>query len=525
MENLSDKNIDFVPYQQSKDVAVPKGANPEIINGGIYFGSLINKLHLIKLNNLDPDETKAYSGANKEKFTPKTWSDLCKMSHNGAQQYDAEDFLYCKKLDFPMNRLITLRRFPLPCTDNIYDSFNQSQPDIARMVTYFDQDINKMEDILSFSYGMKWKTLTAEMEQASSIGNQSGFSGLSEKVMSAIDPVMAKNKLMGQNKLNYDPKHDQNKVYGPIDSITETNIRDVGLEFTKEFDLQFDYELRSINGRTAEFAFKDLIANILAVTYNNAKFWRGSRYWVGERPSQFTEHMQYMNPENMDEFLSGAFKDLKATLGTFAQKGSAINALKNMMSNGLSMALGKILDNVGRPSILVMNSLLSGEPTGFWHVTIGNPDNPIMCIGNLLCTGVDVKFPTDSLSYGDFPTKLQVNVKLKPGQPKDKAGIETMFNMGRSRIYYNPKTVKHTNNNNNISKRARHFLDFDKNKPGIDETINNVFDFVADKVEVVTENSSQFLKSNFKIDNKITTKIPKITNNITEVRKNATSLL
>jgi hypothetical protein len=485
MENLSDKNISFIPYEIANNIAVPKGANSSLINNGPAYGSLINKLHLIKLSNLNPDDSKAYSGENKSKFEPKTFSDLCKMSANGAQQYDAEDFLYCKKLDFPINRLITLRRFPLPCTDNIYNSFNQSQPDIARMVTYFDQDVNKMEDILSFSYGMKWKLLTAEMEQASTIGDQSGFSGLSKKVMGYIDPVMAQNKLKGQNALDYDPKHDQNKVYGPVDSITETNIRDVGLEFTKDFDLQFDYELRSINGRTPEFAFKDLIANILAVTYNNAKFWPGSRYWVGERPSQFLNHMQYMNPDNMDEFLSGAFKDLKATLGGFAKKGSAINQLKNLMSNGLAMALGKILDNVGRPSILVMNSLLSGEPTGFWHVTIGNPDNPIMCIGNLICTGVDVKFPTDSLSYGDFPTKLQVNVKLKPGQPKDKAGIETMFNHGKSRIYYNPKSIKVSNNNSQISKRARSFNGF--TEQAIDETIKGVFDFVADKVAVVTE--------------------------------------
>lgn len=498
MENIKDRNINFVPYEVSNDIAIPKGASPELINKDKSFGSLVNKLHLIKLKNLDPDDSKAYTGDNKSKFEPKTFSDLCTMYGTNAQQYDAEDFLYCKKLNFPINRLITLRRFPKPCTDNIYDSFNQAEPDIARMITYFDQETNKLDDILSFSYGMKWKQLSAEMEQASSVGDQSGFSGLSKKVMSFIDPNLAQNSLRGENALNYDPKHDQNKVYGPVDSITETHIRDVGMDFTKDFDLQFDYELRSYNGRTPEFAFKDLIANILATTYNNAKFWPGSRYWVGERPSRFIEKMQFMNPDSIDEFLSGAFNNLKTALGAFKTKGSAINQLKNLMSNGLAMALGKLLDNVGRPSIITMNSLLSGEPTGYWHLTVGNPDNPIMCIGNLICTGVDVKFPTDSLSYGDFPTKLQVNVKLKPAQPKDKAGIETMFNMGRSRIYYNPKTVKKSDNNMQISKRARSFNDFTDSV--IDEAISETFDFVADKVKVVTEFTKTF-KNDKQMDN------------------------
>ena len=484
------EEIKFLPYEESTNIGLPKGLTPEgqaRIQSGKTYGSLVNKLHLIKLADI-PSSDKDLS--KNPKFTPKTFTDLCRMSGNGALEYDAEDFLYCKKLDFPINRLITLRRFPHPCTDNIFDRKNQASPDIARMVTYFDQDTNKLDELLGFSYGMKWKELTAEMEQASSIGDQSGFSDMSKGIMQFIDPTLAKNKMMGQNLLNYDPKHDQNKVYGPVDSITQTHIREIGLEFNKEFDIVFEYEMRSWNGRTPEFAMKDVIANILATTYNNAKFWPGSRYWVGERPSRYTEAAQFMNPESMDQFLSGAYNALKSAMGAFSTKGSKIAALKNVMQNGLMIGLGKILDNIGRPSILVMNSLLSGEPTGFWHLTIGNPDNPIMCIGNLICTNVEFKFPSDSLSYGDFPTKLVVNVKLKPGQPKDKAGIETMFNHGKQRIYYNPKTVSKTKNHQNISRRARTFYGHDTNLQGIKETLNNTFDFVAEKVVEVVEDVS-----------------------------------
>jgi hypothetical protein len=147
--------------------------------------------------------------------------------------------------------------------------------------------------------------------------------------------------------------------------------------------------------------------------------------------------------------------------------------------------MAKILDKVGRPGILTMNSLLSGEPTGFWHLTVGNPLNPTLCVGNLICTGVDVSFPTDSLSYGDFPTKVQFKVKLKPAQSKDRAGVEMMFNMGKQRIYYAPKTVDVEKNKNYISASARKFFNFDSKE--IDNTLSQTFDFIADGVKSVVK--------------------------------------
>ncbi|MDR0206272.1 MAG: hypothetical protein LBI45_03310 [Bacteroidales bacterium] len=62
-------------------------------------------------------------------------------------------------------------------------------------------------------------------------------------------------------------------------------------------------------------------------------------------------------------------------------------------------------------------------------------------MGNLICTGVDVSFPDDTLSFGDFPTTIKAVVKLKPALPRDRAGIEMMFNHGRKRIYM-PAGVK-----------------------------------------------------------------------------------
>ena len=481
--SLKDGALNIAGYELTDNIATPKGA--ATLEGKLKKGqittSVVNRLHLIKLANDFPYQDKDYHKL-KSAFEIKSFIDLCNMDAQ-ALAYDPDDFLYCKNVHFPINRMITLRRFPYPCTDNIWDKETQGEPDIARMIGYWDQETNKLEELLGFSYKMKWKELTAEYEQAGMQGEQSGLSGYMKKAMKVFDPELWKNDLRGDNANNYDPKHDQNKVYGPVDSITNTHIRDIGLEFTKDFEITFEYELRSINGRTPEYAMKDIIGNILACTYQNAKFWPGARYWVGERPSKFTQHFQYMNSDDIDKVLTSTANDLKSLFATFSSKGSAIQQLKAAMTGGIGVALGKILDKVGRPGILVMNSLLSGEPTGFWHLTVGNPMNPVLSMGNLICEDVEFSFPTDSLSYGEFPTKLQVKVKLKPGQAKDRAGIETMFNMGKHRMYFAPKTVT-VNHAKHIGRQTRGFFGFDSKS--IDRALEHTFDFIADGVKTVT---------------------------------------
>jgi hypothetical protein len=476
-------NLDIPRYEQTTNIAQTKGADSSLLNNGVITNSLINKLHLIKLVGIpfnDDDLRK------NEKYQRLTYTDLCNID-SYARSYDPDDFLYCKNFGLPINHLITLRRFPFPCTDNLYDKDNQQQPDVSRMVTYFHQDVNKLDDLLAFSYATRWKELQSEMEQATMQGDQSGFDGFLKKIYQVIDPNLWENKLRGDNANMVDPKYDQNKVYGPVDSITNTHIRDVGLDFNKEFDLVFEYELKSIGGRTPEYAMKDIIGNILATTFQNARFWPGSRYWVGDRPAskESMDKLAHMNSDQIDEQTFKNVEALKNAVRIFGEKKSAIKMVKDIVQGSFALGVAKIADKIGRPSILTMNSLLSGEPTGFWHVTIGNPENPILCIGNLICTGVDFKFPTDSLSYGDFPTQLQVNIKLKPGKAKDRAGIEMMFNTGRQRIYYAPKSITKPANKTLKSGNRLSFLNLDNGK--LLPMLGEAYDFLTKNVEAVTE--------------------------------------
>ena len=78
--------------------------------------------------------------------------------------------------------------------------------------------------------------------------------------------------------------------------------------------------------------------------------------------------------------------------------------------------------------------MLSGYPTGEWHLTIGNPLNPIAMMGNLVCNNVKINF-NDDLGPDDFPTEMTVSLQLMPGRQRHRGDWESMFNRGNGRLY------------------------------------------------------------------------------------------
>jgi hypothetical protein len=381
-------------------------------------------------------------------------------------RYSYSDFAMAKYFGkIPNNMMITLRRFAFPAPDDVIspkiDGKDSPQPDIARAVTWLGEDTgNSLNEILNFSHGYTWKDATAEVQKITK--NTKAASGklggiingskiLSEAVNSAQGNDAYASRMKKQNgDAGYDAFSETypNHVFGPLNVIKTVAQREQGLNYTQEFTLKFEYELRDLGGANPKVIMLDQLSNILALTYSNAPFWGGDVRYVGDGSvAKPLGEIQKLRDGDYGGFLSSVVTSVtgKKGDGTFGGALSDIgNKIKGIVKEG---GAGKLLNNVlGGGLMKMFNSpqggeavmaLLTGDPTGQWHVTIGNPLNPIAVIGNLACTNTTVNFE-GAMGVQDFPEKMVVTVSLKPGRPRDKAEIESMFNSGRGRFYLQP---------------------------------------------------------------------------------------
>jgi len=425
------------------------------------------------------------------------------LTDNYAYRYQYSDFALAKYYGkIPNSMLITLRRFAYPSPDDIItpkgltkDGKMESiqQPDIARAVTWLGEAPgNNMGDILKFSNGYSWKdaestlqTITPKQKEASgSFGKFiDGNSILSAAVNgSAGRDAVASN--MNKQNAGYDAFMETypNHVFGPMNVIKNVLVREQGLKFEQEFTLKFEYELRAFEGANPKVMMLDQLANILALTFNNAPFWGGAVRYISD--GAVAKPMGNLSKLREGDYLGFAGSILDDIGKQFKSVGDVVGGTIGALMNGdPTAALGalknsKFLNNlIGGYAMDMFNtpqggeaarSLLTGDPTGQWHLTVGNPLNPIMVIGNLCMQDCEITFD-GGMGIQDFPEKMTVVIKLKPGRPRDKAEIESMFNSGRGRFYIQPDDVADINKTVDVNEYGNK----DKKTAGKDVFVNN----------------------------------------------------
>lgn len=386
-----------------------------------------------------------------------------------GMNYSWGDFLYCKYYGrITNNYMITVRRFAAPVPDNIWDPkvFNNgkyvdnSQFDIARAITYMSEASgNKLEEILNLNFKYAWEDIESSMQVAQSKANgiqgskilgigTTGFS-LQSAVSSAATTGSGTNTAKGQEQsLNagFDALKETypNYIEGPLNVIKKMTIQGQGLDFTHEFTLKFEYDLRSVDSINPKMALLDIMTNMLVLTYSNAPWWGGGHRFLGS--GNFGSPLgdrKLLESGDIGGFLKSVQASVGGLLSTAFGDGGGGFSLESVLG-GLGDVAGDMLggwlgENLNSPQgAQAVQALLSGEPTGKWHVTIGNPLNPIAMIGNLTLQDTKMKF-TGPLGKDDFPSILEVTMTLKPGRPRDKSDIESMFNCGRGRLYQQPE--------------------------------------------------------------------------------------
>lgn len=425
------------------------------------------------------------------------------ISELGVAKYRYIDFMFCRDLGkIPNNHLLTLRKFTRPVGDNINTrlpksdtpyNFNQSM-DVGRLVTWFGNGDNKLEDIIKYNYVATFKQLDSKIQPVDSQEDEES-TGIIGKMVNTINPrynqAMSQGRTGAHNFISqlggrylstsyanfarggqyerheiFTP-YDNHKVYEPKNTIQSTHVYEGKLTFSQEFTIKFSYKLRAYDNINPRAAFLDLIGNILAVTYRSGTFWGGSRMFRGAPPNKVgTAKVNAFLDRTFDtlggignNLLSGNL-DIGGTLGSIwgAVKQIASDAFNTAKSLALgntstkgksplqvigaivkhtglwSGVQGMIKNGLGRPAVYALDSLLTGDNVGLWHLTIGNPRNPIMSIGNLIIDKSEIT-QSGPLGLDDFPTDLTVSVSLKHGRPRDSAEIQKMYTKGSGPIY------------------------------------------------------------------------------------------
>lgn len=267
-------------------------------------------------------------------------------------------------------------------------------------------------------------------------------------------------------------RYDENKVYEPKGTIRDTHQYEGKMTFTHDFTLTFNYELRAYEDINPKSAFLDLIGNILKVTYRTGTWWGGENRIFGAPGNKagWKKAMALIDKgtagakDFANDFFSGNF-DANAFFGkfgnfmkNFAPKNLSLQGVmdalngnesgdggedknagvKKAVSAGIDVLSGMFKNAMGRPAVYALQSILDGSPVGLWHVTIGNPRNPIVAMGNLIIDNTSIQ-QYGPLGIDDFPTGIKVVVNLKHAKSRDASEIANMYTKGIGMINMKPK--------------------------------------------------------------------------------------
>lgn len=377
---------------------------------------------------------------------------------------------------------------------NTGDAYNLYSciPDLAHMVTWFDTEDNKLSNILKMSFRATWKEMNAEISTADSQADSEG-TGILGMIANTLNP--AYNAQMGEGKTgthNFTSwfggkighglatfgkpgqyqnsailtNYDQHKIYTPKDTIQSNHYYEGKIEFEHEFSLTFNYKIRNYGDISQKTAMHDLINNILLTTFTKGSFWGGEHkiYGASNNNSAIRKMTAFID-DKFDQLYGFTENVLTGAINWQELWSSICSAVGNMLESSKNKAeeiigdpkgtakkygedivtflrehkindaiKGTLKNTLGRPALYALNSIVSGEPLGLWHVTIGNPLNPIVTIGNLILTNAELSFGDAPLGLEDFPTELKCVVTLKHCKPRDLIEMEKMFTKGEKAI-------------------------------------------------------------------------------------------
>jgi hypothetical protein len=384
---------------------------------------------------------------------------------------------------FEKDNKVSFKSRGVPDLDKLYDAKgeNNTSLPVAQAITFFGGDTgNSLSTILGINTGLNFTQDT----QAAMKNEQTGDPGLmnspyGDLIKSFITgtgvdfDVDAADNLAGTlltpekninslQRMLLDQAVSEDgplskKIFVNVNTVNQMMIRSQGFNGGFEsFSLDFHYNLTSVGRINSKLLFLDLMTNLLSIGADYGQFLspelRLSQTSVGlgfpGGPAGYAKSIvdpigyirdtvsKMLSKDNVDRQLRNE-NALKDQVTKIAEE---VKAFANDPSQGLGpdstlmKSISVMLSDAFLKKIYFSPIMLSGYPTGDWHLVVGNPLNPIAMIGNLVCTNVKITFGED-LGPDDFPTELKAQFTLHPGRQRHRGDFESMFNRGNGRLY------------------------------------------------------------------------------------------
>lgn len=352
---------------------------------------------------------------------------------------------------------------------------------VAQAVTYFGEGTgNSLATILNISTGLNFSYQTQEPLKSEQTGDpgllnspfgdliksfiQSGENNINVEGLDNLLGTFAtpqKNiNLLRRKLLDGAVQGDgplSKKIFVNVNTVNQVMTRNQGFSGGMEsFNLTFDYNLTSVGNINTKLLLLDLMTNLLSIGTDYGQFLSpelrleqtsvglgfpgGAKGYaksivdpIGYIKDQVSGILSEQNVNNIQSGLGSLKKDIE----------EATNEIKNFIADpkkGIPKegkfynSIAIMLSDLFLKKVYYQPIMLSGYPTGEWHLVVGNPLNPIAMIGNLVCTNVKITF-NDELGPDDFPTQMTAVFTLYPGRQRHRGDWESMFNRGNGRLY------------------------------------------------------------------------------------------
>ena len=415
-------------------------------NGDMIFG-LNNENSLNQIVEGDIDEKVLAEGLSIRHLVQ--WSE-----QYPALQLRGQDFAYCKNLDtYPNNRLIVLRRFKNGVPDNLFDyatpetinDNNFLQP-LSTLINW----VKPNQEFLRMNFNENWEKYESSiMETLASTFGKDGIGGKISKegfvnsvVSNGIVGIFmdslgeADKQFKQESGVNYLERNFEGNP-NLIKSAKKRKTGGGGLNSKITFDLTFEYEMRYINGIDPGVAMLDLISNCMRMGTSTSEF-RFAIPALKENTAikKAIEGNFSIEFEKVESAINAFTEKITKTVNTIIKKGkeeledkSTSDILEDATNTALKFVISRYREN-----LKAALSVDTGLESGIWHVTIGNPKNPIVSCGDLILTNSSLSLGKE-LGYNDFPNEFSIKYDLESARERGRDELERVFNCGRGRIY------------------------------------------------------------------------------------------